>query len=95
MKRTLRGTRALTDTAADTVTSGIRLAALDAARTCLLREPDGSHQGRTPLQNVAASGVERHTENRTTARKPACVGPLLTFMVRISSRTTRRDPHRT
>src|SRR5262249_18762959 len=35
-----------------------------------------SHQGRTSMQNAATSGYQRRT--RTTTRKPARIGPLLT-----------------
>src|SRR5581483_7120032 len=41
-----------------------------------------SHQGRTGMQYATTRGDRRHAPIRTATRKPAWVGPLLTFMVR-------------
>jgi hypothetical protein len=42
----------------------------------------GSHQGRTAMGHATTCGYQRHVRARAAMRKPAWVGPLLTFMVR-------------
>src|SRR4029453_4345033 len=45
----------------------------------------GSHQGRTAMEHATTCGYQRHVRARAAMRKPAWVGPLLTFMVRRGS----------
>ena len=45
----------------------------------------GSHQGRTAMEHAMTCGYQRHVRARAAMRKPAWVGPLLTFMVRRGS----------
>ncbi len=44
-----------------------------------------SHQSRTGLSDAAERDDARGAATRTTNRKPVCIGPLLTFMVRRGS----------
>jgi hypothetical protein len=52
------------------------------ARDSMPVEVHRSHQGRTDMQIATKRGYRRHAQTRTATRKPAWVGPLLTFMVR-------------